>query len=157
MPSGPPRVYGSRPVGALLPKVVRPAFRKMNPAAAQVMADWAAIVGPMLAGVSTPRRLSAGTLTIACAGPIAIELQHLAGEVMARINAHLGSSVVTALRFVQILEPVAPRIAAPSPPDPAKLAAVESAVANLPEGELRGALAALGRAMLTTSNRSRSS
>jgi hypothetical protein len=150
-------VYGPRPIGALVPRLTRPAFRRRAPATAQVLADWASIVGPAIAAVTTPRRLAAGTLTIACAGPIAMELQHLAGEVIARINAHLGSQVVTALRFVQTPELVAPHIATPSPPDPAQLAAVESAVADLPEGELRGALAALGRAMLTTSNRSRSS
>jgi hypothetical protein len=150
-------VYGPRPVGTLIPRLTRPAFRRRSPATAQVLADWAAIVGPAIAAVTTPRRLSAGALTIACAGPIAMELQHLAGEVIARINGHLGSHVVTALRFVQTFEPTAPLGALPPAPDPARLAAVESAVADLPEGELRGALASLGRAMLTTPNRSRPS
>jgi len=150
MPSGPPRVYGSRPVGALLPKVVRPAFRKMNPAAAQVMADWAAIVGPMLAGVSTPRRLSAGTLTIACAGPVAMELQHYASELIDRINTHLGGNTVSGLRFVQTSHGVSAAAPLPPPqPQPAWIAAAaETAVAALPAGELRAALASLGRAVL---------
>ena len=150
-------VYGPRPVGALVPRLTRPAFRRRAPATAQVLADWSAIVGPAIAAVTTPRRLAAGTLTIACAGPIAMELQHLAGEVIARINAHLGSQAVTALRFVQTPELLRCPAALPPPPDPAKLAAVEAAVAGLPEGELRGALASLGRAMLTSPNRSRSS
>ena len=70
-------VYGPRPVGALMPRLTRPAFRRRAPATAQVLADWSAIVGPAIAAVTTPRRLAAGTLTIACAGPIAMELQHL--------------------------------------------------------------------------------
>jgi len=148
-------VYGPRPVAALMPRLTRPAFRRRAPATAQVLADWAAIVGPAIAAVTTPRRLASGALTIACSGPIAMELQHLSGEVMARINAHLGSQAVTALRFVQTPEFTAPVAALPRPPDPAKLAAVEAAVAVLPEGELRGALAALGRAMAAASNRSR--
>ena len=133
----------------LLPRLTRPAFRRRAPATAQVLADWAAIVGPAIAAVTTPRRLSSGTLTIACAGPIAMELQHLAGEVMARINTHLGSQVVTACASCRHLELLAP-LAPPAPPvaDPAKLAAaVDAAVADLPEGELRGALASLGRAI----------
>ena len=97
-------VYGPRPVGALMPRLTRPAFRRRAPATAQVLADWSAIVGPAIAAVTTPRRLAAGTLTIACAGPIAMELQHLATEVIARINAHLGSQTVAALRFVQTPE-----------------------------------------------------
>jgi len=148
MATAPPRVYGSRTIGALLPRVVRPAFRSGSPAASQIMADWSAIVGPMLAAVSTPRRLAAGTLTIACAGPVAMELQHYATELISRINTHLGAASVRALRFVQTT--AATPAAAPPPPMPPEVAAAaETAVATLPEGELRSALAALGRAVLT--------
>jgi hypothetical protein len=150
-------VYGPRPVSVLMPRLTRPAFRRRSPATAQVLADWAAIVGPAIAAVTTPRRLSAGTLTIACAGPIAMELQHLAGEVIARINGHLGNQAVTALRFVQTPELMSPLAALPPPPDPAKLAALDAAVGSLPEGELRSALASLGRAMLSSPRQSRSS
>jgi hypothetical protein len=64
---------------------------------------------------------------------------------------------VTALRFVQTPELLAPLAALPRPPDPAKLAALDAAVDSLPEGELRSALASLGRAMLSSPNQSRSS
>ena len=150
-------VYGPRPVGTLMPRLTRPAFRRRAPATAQVLADWCAIVGPAIGAVTTPRRLAAGALTIACAGPIAMELQHLAAELIARINAHLGSQTVATLRFVQTPELPASPIALPRPADPVKLAAVEVAVGSLPEGELRTALASLGRAMLTSPNQSRSS
>ena len=93
-------VYGPRTVGSMVPRLTRPTFRRRAPATAQVLADWEAIVGPAIAAVTTPRRLSSGTLTIACAGPIAMELQYLSGELTGRINAHLGSQVVTSLRFV---------------------------------------------------------
>ena len=149
-------VYGPRPVGALMSRLTRAAFRRRAPATAQVIADWTAIMGPAIASVTTPRRLSAGTLTIACAGPIAIELQHLGGEVMSRINTHLGSNTVKALRFVQTHEPMIPPAALPRRADPAKLAAVEAALGDLPEGDLRKALASLGRALATQPNRSRS-
>src|SRR5262249_29959215 len=137
-------VYGPRPVGALMSRLTRAAFRRRAPATAQVIADWTAIMGPAIASVTTPRRLSAGTLTIACSGPIAMELQHLGGEVMARINTHLGASTVKALRFVQTHETIRPPAALPQQADPAKLAAVEAALADLPEGDLRAALASLG-------------
>jgi hypothetical protein len=145
-------VYGPRPVGSMVPRLTRPAFRRRAPATAQVLADWAAIVGPAIAAVTTPRRLSSGTLTIACAGPIAMELQYLQGELTGRINVHLGSQVVTSLRFVQTtdLAPAAPPQHAPL--DPAQLAKVDAAVADLPESELRTALAELGRALLQSRN-----
>jgi len=149
MATEPPRVYGPRTLGALLPRVVRPAFRSGSPAASQVMADWAAIVGPMLASVSAPRRLAAGTLTIACAGPVAMELQHYATELISRINTHLGTAAVRTLRFIQTTAVASPPAQPSRPIPPEVTAAAESAVAALPEGELREALAALGRAVLT--------
>ncbi len=148
-------VHGPRSIASLMPRLTRPAFRRRSPATASVLADWSAIVGPAIAAVTTPRRLAASTLTIACAGPIAMELQHLADQVIARINAHLGSRAVSSLRFVQTPAYLVPPAALPPPLAPAKLAAVEAAVSGLPEGELRSALASLGHAMLNSSNRSR--
>jgi hypothetical protein len=141
-------VYGARSLGALVPYVTRPAFRRRAPATAQVLADWAAIVGPAIAAVATPRRLVSGTLTIACAGPVAMELQYLGSELTARINTHLGSQVVKGLRFVQTIGMDAPAPQQRAQPDPVDAARAEAAVASLPEGELRTALAALGGAVL---------
>lgn len=144
-------VYGPRPVASLLPGLTRAAFRRRAPGTAQVMADWASIVGPALAAVTLPRRLARGTLTIACSGPIAMELQHLSGELIARINTALGAGVVTALRFVQIA-PESHVVASSSPkPSPQSRARAESAVESLPAGELRDALTALGRAVFGAS------
>ncbi len=137
-------MYGPRPLGALLPPLTRPAFRKRSPAGAMLMADWAGVVGPQLAAVTTPRRLTAGTLTLACAGPVAMELTHLAPQLIGRINAHLGRVAVERLRFVQQPGggPARPRrAAAPAAlPEP-----VEAAVAAIRGEELRAALAKLGR------------
>lgn len=141
-------VYGARPLGALVPRVTRLAFRRRAPATAQVLADWSAIVGPAIAAVAAPRRLVAGSLTIACAGPIAMELQYLGGELIARINTHLGCQVVKGLRFVQTTGLDAPAPPQQLRPDPVDQAEAEAAVASLPEGELRAALAALGGAVL---------
>ncbi|MBS0562581.1 MAG: DUF721 domain-containing protein [Proteobacteria bacterium] len=150
MPGGDRHVYGPRALAALLPAVTRPAFRRRSPAGAQIMADWPAIVGPALAAVSAPRGLASGTLTIACSGPIALELAHLADELRGRINGHLGREAVAALRFVQTM-PAAPPAAAPAPappPDPAARARAERALADLPPGPLRDALAGLGALVL---------
>ncbi len=143
-------VYGPRPLGALMPRIARPAFRRRSPAAAQLLADWPAIVGPALAAAAQPRRLAAGTLTLGCAGPQALELQHLATALIERINAHLGSVVVQRLRFVQERAAVVP---AAAPPRPALAAVAVPAVAGLPEGGLRDALERLGRAVLTAAPR----
>lgn len=133
------------PLGTLIPALTRPVFRKKSPAGAQLMADWPMVVGPALAAVTTPLRLSAGTLTLACAGPVAMELQHLAPELIGRINAHLGRVAVERLRFVQQAPTGAasrPTPRAPATPLPAE---VEQRLSSMPEGELREALAKLAR------------
>ena len=137
-----------RPVGALIPAITRPAFRRRAPASAQILADWPLIVGPALSAVTEPRRLVGGTLTLACPGPVALELSHLTAQLAERINTHVGARLVERLRFVQttLTPPTAPCPAAP--PDPALAAKAAAAVATLPEGQLRDALAALGTALL---------
>jgi hypothetical protein len=143
----PRHVYGPRPIGALLLGVTRAAFRRRAPGTAQVLADWTAIVGPALAAETLPRRLSGGTLTIVCSGPIAMELQHLSGELIQRINTALGGPVVKAVRFTQVTLAAAPA-APPAPPVPPEVAArAESAVEGLSDASLRAALTALGRAV----------
>ena len=144
-PDGGRHVYGPRAIGALVPALMKPAFSKRAPATAQVVADWEMIVGPAIAGVSVPRKLFSGTLAIACSGPMALELQHLAPQLIERINRHLGKVAVTRLRFIQ--DAPAPR-AAPRPARPAAVAKARAAVAGLPAGDLRDALEKLGRAVL---------
>jgi hypothetical protein len=136
---------GPRPLGALVPALTRPAFKRKSPAGAQIMADWPALVGPALAAVSQPVRLSSGTLTLACSGPVAMELQHLAPQLAGRINAALGRVAVERFRFVQ-RAPAAGGLRAPPRPAPAALPArVESALAGIDSPELRDALARLAR------------
>jgi hypothetical protein len=132
-------------LGSLIPTVTRPAFRKRSPAGAQLLADWPQIVGPALAAVTSPLRLTSGTLTLACAGPVAMELQHLAPELIGRINGQLGRAAVERLRFVQ----QAPAASGPRPP-PARPEAplpaeLRDRLAALPEGDLRQALENLAR------------
>ncbi len=145
-------VYGSRPLGALVPGVTKPVFRKHHPASAQVIADWDVIVGPKVAGMTVPRKLERGVLTIACAGPAAMELHYVGQELLRRINTHLGGQPVHSLRFTQAGMPRKP-LRAPLAPPEAVLEA-EAAVAGLPEGELRSALAALGRVVIGRSKHS---
>lgn len=143
-------VFGPRGLSAILPGLVRPALRKRAPAVAALLADWAQVMGPALAAVTTPRKLFQGTLAIACSGPIAMELQHLAPTLIARINTHLGQTAVTRLRFVPET-----RAAPPTPPMVPNTGAATRALGDLPPGKLRDALLELGAAVLSTSPRPR--
>ena len=137
---------GPRALGALLPRLTRPAFKRRSPAGAALMADWPAAVGPALAAVTMPKRLGNGTLVIACAGPVAMELTHLAPQLIGRINAHLGQVAVERLRFVQQASAGPPAPPSPRAADPTALPPrVKEAVAAVPGGELREALEKLAR------------
>jgi hypothetical protein len=130
-----PRGLGPRTLGQILPRITRPAFRRRSPAAAQIMADWAEIVGPALAAAAVPERLSAGTLTLACSGPVAMELQHLAPQIIERINTALGRVTVERLRFRQ--RPLS------SPPTPASPAARSTTLPPAAAAALAPRLAAI--------------
>jgi hypothetical protein len=135
------RSYVARGLAELVPGLTRAAYRKRSPAGALLMSDWAAIVGPRLAAETEPKRLSGTQLTIACSGPMAMELQHLSTTLIERINTHAGRRLVERLRFVQ--EPVAApvvRVASPpqSPPEP---------LTELPPGPLNDSLARLRDAL----------
>jgi hypothetical protein len=129
-------VHGPRPLGAVVPAVTRATFRRHSPATAQILADWPIIVGPKFASMTSPQRLRRGTLTIACSGPVAMDLHYVGVELINRINTHLGGQPVHSLRFTQAGMPRQPSLPRPPPPE---------AVA---EGDLRSALAALGRVVL---------
>lgn len=139
--------YGPRPVGALLPALLRPSFKRRSPAAARILSDWEAMVGPELAAMTTPRRLTAGVLLIGCSGPVALELQHLSDQIAARINTHLGSTAVSRIRLVQEFRPPPAQPPARRDDGAAELAAAK-AVAALPPGPLQSSLLRLGRRVL---------
>jgi hypothetical protein len=143
-------VHGPRPIAALVPVVARTAFSRSAPGVAHLMEAWVGMVGPGLASVTTPSRLSQGTLTVGCSGPVAMELQHQSTELIGRINQYLGSPAVRRLRLVQTAASQT-RIQPRPPPARAVELAASEAVADLPEGPLRTALSALGRAVLTES------
>jgi hypothetical protein len=135
------RSFVTLPLAQLVPAVTRAAFKKRSPAGATLMADWVSIVGPQLALLTEPRRLTRGTLTIACAGPVAMELQHLQGTVLDRINTHAGQKLVERLRFTQDHVATRPAVAPP------RRSVAKQPVEGLPDGALADALAGLLQAI----------
>jgi hypothetical protein len=134
------RSFVTRGLADLVPGLTRAAYKKRSPSGVLLMSNWAAIVGPRLAEETAPKKLSGTQLTIACSGPMAMELQHLSGTLIERINVHAGRKLVERLRFVQ--EPVS----RPRPVAARKVVAVEP-LTDLPPGELNDALARLRAAI----------
>lgn len=132
-PVEPARHYAARGIGTLLAPVLRPALRERGPALAAVLEDWEALVGPEIAARSQPVKLAAGCLTLACAGPDALELQHRAPALIARINQALGGAPVSRLKFIA---------AAPAPAPSTALARMTDAP-PVADGSLEAALTRL--------------
>lgn len=132
------RNFAPRGIAAILAPVVRPAFRRRAPAAAQILADWPQLAGPDLAARAVPIKLAGGTLTLGCTGPTAVELQYAAPQIISRLNMALGQATIERLRFEQ-------QILRPSPTPPARVVARHPVppLQDLPPGALGEALARL--------------
>jgi predicted nucleic acid-binding Zn ribbon protein len=93
---------GPRPLSAVLEPVVRAAA----PATllAEVQVAWPEIAGRLLAASAAPVSEREGVVTVACESAVwAAELELLAPDLLARLNARLGAddaARVTSLRFV---------------------------------------------------------
>jgi hypothetical protein len=131
----------------VLPDVTRPVLAKASSAGARVGADWDLIAGAALGAVTQPRRLSGGTLTVACAGPVAMEVQHAADLLIERVNRHMGQHLVERLRLVQDLVTPAAALLPPSSPAKVDHAAIARQLEGVPDGPVRAALAALAEAI----------
>lgn len=152
---------GTQALARLAPRLARKALGKRGFAAAGVITDWPAIVGPDLARVSQPEKLTfakgkraEGTLHLRAAGAAALELQHLHGLLMERVNAYFGYRAVARIRLIQV--PPRPRNGpdGPSrPPSDAPLPAAETArldalAGGLEDERLQAVIRRLGAAVL---------
>jgi hypothetical protein len=157
-PTGKPRRAGQRAtLNTLVRRLTRPLFGKRGFADGRVVADWAEIVGALLARSSLPIRIvyppgtrTDGTLhlKVASGGP-ATELQHLEPVLIERINGHFGYRAVARLRLVQgPLPPPPPTRQAPLPLDAEAEARLASALAGVADPSLRARLESLGRSVL---------
>lgn len=105
----------ARMIGAFLPALTKPIFRKKSPLYVRLLMEWDTLVGPALAEVSEPCRLRPGVLTIRCCGPAAVEMQYAAPRILANINTACGLHGDEALHHIKLVQdrPVQRR---PSPP-----------------------------------------
>lgn len=93
-------------IGRMVSKVAQPVFEKMGFEDAHILSHWTEIIGPELAPYVNPLKLSkarkgqARTLTIAVPGPLTLEIQHRAPQILDRINRFYGYPAVAKLRLV---------------------------------------------------------
>jgi hypothetical protein len=102
------RTGRSRAVAELLPAVGGKAFRRFGFAEGAIVARWADIVGPAYAANASPESLrfpqgrkSGGTLTLAAHGAHALMLQHVAPQIIERVNRFFGYDAVSRIAIRQ--------------------------------------------------------
>jgi hypothetical protein len=141
-------------------KVAAPVLGRRGFAEAEIVLQWAAIVGEDLAALSQPVKLSFakgaertdGTLHLRVKPGAALEFQHWEPVLLERINGIFGYKAVGRLALRQGPLGHQPR-RAPKPPQPLGPAAekhLTSELSGIADPELRAALEALGRAVLGT-------
>lgn len=145
-----------RALAAALPKLTRPALGKRGRVFATLVGEWPGIVGASLADDCVPEKLGwppggdrDAVLTLRVRSGAAIELQHIAPQLIERINTFLGFAAVARLRFVH-----APLRTAPKPSarrhavSAAEAADIAARVQGIDDPALKTALEALGRGIV---------
>jgi hypothetical protein len=139
--------HGPSKVSELLGGAAGAALRKYGFAEERLLTHWPALIGEALGARTLPVRLRfsqgqrhGGTLFIRASGPTALEVQHLAPQIIERINGFFGYPAVAALRLEQ--GPVE-RLARAQAPAPSPLSPDDPALEAVADQSLRQALARL--------------
>jgi hypothetical protein len=148
-----------RPLADVLRKTLTDAFAKQGFASVELVTRWPEIVGSEIAAHSQPEKIQwprtpqarnapePGTLLLRVEGPAALEIQHLSGVILERVNQFFGWQAVAGVRLRQA--PLSRR-AEPRPlpaSDPAAMARIAATLPEIKDEKLRQALARLGAAM----------
>jgi hypothetical protein len=146
-----------RPLADVLHRTLKDAFAKQGFASTELVTRWADIVGAEIAAHSEPEKIQwprgvdgrtsePGVLVLRVEGPTAIEIQHLSGVVLERVNRFFGWQAVGALRLRQA--PLGRRERPSHPgPDPETAARIAAELGAIADENLRDALARLGAAI----------
>ena len=159
---------GVQPLGAHLDGIVSPALAARGLGETSLVTHWAEIVGAAIAAISRPIQLqwpprgakrspddvtAPATLVLRIDGAFALEAQHAAPTIVARVNAHLGWRCIDKVAFRQgPIEPLerARRRARPASPEAIERAGV--AAEGIEDAELRAALTRLGARVIDSAS-----
>lgn len=146
-----------KPLADLLAPCIAGAFARQGFRSSEIVTHWDDIVGPDIAAMAEPIRMQwmrsrdpdespPATLVLRVEGPAALEVQHLSGVIIERVNRYLGWRAVDKLSLRQ-----APLTRRPVPPqrriDGAAAAAIAAEMTGITDDGLRAALGRLGAAV----------
>ena len=103
-----PRGGPAKSISDLMPEIGRAAFRRYGFIQSSVVSRWAEIVGERYAAVSLPESIrfprgekEGGTLHLLVSGAYATMMQHIAPDIVTRVNRFFGYGAVSHIRFRQ--------------------------------------------------------
>ncbi len=142
----------ARPMGVAVARALRPLLKEAGPAPETLASRWSEIVGPRLAAVSEPVRVSrgkeGGVLHLRAPSAAAPIIQHAKEHIIERVNLASGSKI-NALKIIQTAPPKRAVVVTPRPLTPDQRAALVQRLASIKTNPIRNALAELGEAILT--------
>jgi hypothetical protein len=164
----PPR-RGAKALAAFMPQIIEEALAARGLSEASLVADWPAIVGHSIARYARPIQLqwppraakrdpeapvAPSTLVLRVDGAFALEAQHNAAIIVARVNAHLGWRCVEKVAFRQgPLPPPKEKRRLPAAPSAEAEAEAKGASSSVEDEDLRAALTRLGARAIDQSAR----
>jgi hypothetical protein len=146
-----------RPLADVLQRTLNAAFAKQGFVSTELVTRWGEIVGAEIAAHSQPDKIQwprpadgetpePGVLVLRVEGPAAVEIQHLSGVVLERVNRFFGWQAVGSLRLRQA--PLRRRAPVPPPSVDAEAAArIAAHLSDITDEKLRDALGRLGAAI----------
>ena len=147
----------ARPLAELAQGLLADSFKRQGFASTELITRWPEIAGPEIAAHTEPEKIrwqrsneneppEPATLVLRVEGPTAIEIQHLAGVIIERVNRFFGWKAVGQVALRQA--PLTRRERTKIPPVDAEAAArVASTLSEVTDETLRQALARLGAAV----------
>lgn len=149
-----------RPLSEFTGVTLGVALRRQGFASTELIARWAEIAGPEIAAHSEPAKISwpraregdeaspePATLMLRVEGPAAVEIQHLSGVILDRVNRFFGWQAIGHIALRQAPLNRRRKPAPPPPPDPAVEKRIAESLPQIDDEPLRAALARLGAAV----------
>jgi hypothetical protein len=148
-------------LGQLVGKTIADALARQGFASTGVVTHWTEIVGPEIADHAEPMRMvwprrvheddpEPATLVLRVEGPVALEIQHLSGMIIERVNRFFGFRAVGRIQIRQAPLVRREKKKAPPPPDPETVARLAAGMTDIADDGLRNALARLGASVKRT-------
>ena len=155
-PRRPNKSSRPRPLADLLRDCLSESFAKQGFASAELVTRWADIVGPEISVHAEPLKIQwprsqheaaePATLVLRVEGPIALEIQHLAGVIVERVNRFFGWQAIGRIALRQA--PLTRRERkARTPLDTETMRSIAASLPDVADDDLRQALARLGAAV----------